>query len=327
MLLIRLILQALLFSVSATALAQPTRLQTRASLAVGEHHAIINGVRLWYRAAGRRSGIPVVYLHGGPGQGSQSFAKFAGPYLERDQRMVYLDQRGAGRSERPWNGAYSIDLLVEDLELLRRAWRVPRIAIIGHSFGSILAMEYGAKYPGHVSHIVLAASVPDIQGAFDVQCARLERLDPAAYARAVSSQPAGRAARCNMSGAYEGAQREAMMASYMFPNPATARQVNEADAENGLKNTGVVGNALFSQGLLTYRFSKAADLRAPVLVLTGSRDGQAVPEPQRAFVQALRDGRMIEYSGAGHFLWAEQPKRFARDVSSFLKSRPDRVGK
>lgn len=58
--------------------------------------------------------MPVVYLHGGPGQGSQSFAKFAGPELEKGLRMVYLDQRGSGRSERPWNKAYSLDLFVEE---------------------------------------------------------------------------------------------------------------------------------------------------------------------------------------------------------------------
>ena len=308
---------------STTFAAGPNRAgePTRASLSVGEHQTIINGVRLWYRVAGRPTGTPVVYLHGGPGQGSQSFARFVGPHLEGNHRMVYLDQRGAGRSERHWNNAYSIALLVDDLEELRRAWGVPRMDVIGHSFGTVLAMEYAAKYPDHVSHVVLAASVPDMQGAFDVQCARLERADPAAYARAVAAQPPGRSARCNMTGAYEGPQRQAMMTSFMFPNPDTAQKVSAADAEGGLRNTGVVGDALFEQGLLTYRFTKEADLRAPLLVITGARDGQAVPEPQRALVRAVPNGRIMEYEGAGHFLWVEQPERFARDVSAFLSSR------
>jgi proline iminopeptidase len=318
---IRLILLTFWLSMGANALAQPRGEPPRASLATGEHHAVINGVRLWYRVAGRRTGIPVIYLHGGPGQGSQSFARFAGPHLEANHRMVYLDQRGAGRSERPWNNAYSIDLLVDDLEQLRRAWGVPRIAVIGHSFGTVLAMEYGARYPSHVSQMVLAASVPDIQAAWDVQCARLERTDPAAFARAMASQRPGRSARCNMTGAYEGAEAGAKMTSFMFPNPETAQLLSAADAEGGLRNTGVVGDAIFSQGFLTYRFTRAADLRAPVLVITGTRDLQAVPEPQRALVQAVRNGRMLEYEGAGHFMWVEQPERFARDVSAFLRSR------
>jgi proline iminopeptidase len=316
--LIRFLIPLLLLALSAPAVAQPRS----AALAAGEHQVVVNNVRLWYRVAGRPTGTPVVYLHGGPGQGSQSFARFAGPHLERDHRLVYLDQRGAGRSERPWNDAYSINLLVDDLEQLRRAWGVPRIAVIGHSFGTILAMEYAARHPDRVSHVVLAASVPDIQAAFDVQCARLERTDPAAYARAVAANRPGRSARCNMTGAYEGEQRQAVTTSYMFPNPETARRLAEADAEGGLRNTGVVGSALFSQGLLTYRFSRATQLRAPVLVIAGTRDLQAVPEPQRALAQALPNGRIIEYEGAGHFMWVEQPERFARDVTAFLRSSP-----
>ena len=319
--LLRLVLFALLLPVSTAALSQSPAEQVRASLEIGEHHAIINGVRLWYRVAGRTSGTPVVYLHGGPGQGSQSFARFAGPHLERDHRLVYLDQRGAGRSERPWNKAYSIDLLVEDLEQLRRAWGMPRIAVIGHSFGSVLAMEYGARYPERVSHVVLAASVPDVQAAWEVQCLRLQRTDPAAYSRAVAAQKPSRAARCNMTGAYDGAQAGEMMTSFMFPNPATAQLLKAADEEGGLRNTGVVGDAIFSQGFLTYRFSRVADLRAPVLVITGTRDLQAVPEPQRVLVRSVQNGRMLEYEGAGHFMWVEQPERFARDVSAFLRSR------
>lgn len=319
--LIRLILLTLLLPLSAQAPAQPRGETPRASLSAGEHHIVINGVRLWYRVAGRPTGTPVVYLHGGPGQGSQSFARFAGPHLERDHRMVYLDQRGAGRSERPWNEAYSIDLLVDDLEQLRRAWGVPRIAVIGHSFGSVLAMEYGARYSNRVSHVVLAASVPDIQAAWEVQCGRLRSTDPAAYARAVASQRPGRSASCNMTGAYEGAEAEAKTTAFMFPNPATAELLKAADAEGGLRNTGVVGDAIFSQGFLTYRFTKAAELRAPVLVITGTRDLQAVAEPQRTLVQALRNARMLEYDGAGHFMWVEQPERFARDVTAFLRRR------
>ena len=317
----RLILFALLLSLSAAGLSLPRAQQAGGGLDIGEHHTVINGVRLWYRVAGRREGTPVVYLHGGPGQGSQSFARFAGPHLERNLRMVYLDQRGAGRSERPWDNAYSIDLLVDDLEQLRRAWGVPRIAVIGHSFGSVLALEYGARYPDRVSHVVLAASVPDVQAAWDVQCAHLKRTDPPAYARAVASQKPGRTARCNMTGAYEGEQAGAMMTAFMFPNREIAQKLKAADEEGGLRNTGVVGNAIFSQGFLTYRFNNSANLRAPVLVIAGARDLQAVPEPQRMLVQSIRNARMLEYPGAGHFMWMEQPERFARDVSAFLRSR------
>ena len=308
-----------LFLAAVSASAQPRSEAPHASLAPGEHHAVINDVRLWYRVAGRTGGTPVVFLHGGPGQGSQSFAHFVGPYLERTNRMVYLDQRGAGRSERPWNEAYSIELMVDDLEKLRRAWGASRIDLVAHSFGTILALEYAAKYPDRVSHVVLAGSAPDIPAAFDIQCARLERDDPAAYARAVAAKPADWTARCDMTRAYRGAESERVLTSFMFPDPRTAEILKEADERGGLRNTGVVGGALFGQGLLSYRFTGAAAIRAPMLVIAGALDRQAVPEPQRALARTVSNGRILEYEGAGHFMWVEQPERFARDVAAFLR--------
>ncbi|HYI63284.1 MAG TPA: alpha/beta hydrolase [Allosphingosinicella sp.] len=316
--LIRILAVGFLIIVSQPVLALQTLEPSRARLSRGEHQVVINDVRLWYRVAGRATGTPVVFLHGGPGQGSQSFAYFVGPFLERHNRMIYLDQRGAGRSERPWNEAYSIDLMVDDLEALRRAWRVPRIAVVGHSFGTILALEYASRYPNRVAHVVVAGSAPDIPAAFDIQCAQLERDDPPAYARAVAAKPEGWTARCDMTRAYRGAEGERILTSFMFPNPETANLLKEADERGGLRNTGVVGGVLFRQGLLTYRFTHPENVRAPLLVIAGSRDRQAVPQPQRALARAVSNGRIVEYEGAGHFMWVEQPERFARDVSAFL---------
>jgi proline iminopeptidase len=319
--LIRLFLGVFLLMVGFAAAAQPAPYAApRASLAPGEHQAVINDARLWYRVAGRRTGTPVLFLHGGPGQGSQSFARFVGPHLERSHRMVYLDQRGAGRSERPWNDSYSIELMVDDIEKLRRAWNVPRIALVGHSFGTVLAMEYAARYPGRVDKIVMAGGVNDIQKAFDIQCARLQRTDAAAYERAVAAKPADWTARCNIMAAYPGAEGQRVFARNIFPDPATEQILKEADEANGLRNTGVVGAALFRQGLLTYRFTRAAALQMPVLIIGGTRDFQSVIELHRDFVRTLPNGRLLEYEGAGHFMWVEQPERFARDVSTFLST-------
>ena len=81
-----------------------------------------------------------------------------------------------------------------------------------------------------------------------------------------------------------------------------------------------VGAALFRQGFLTYRFGRAGELRAPVLIIGGTRDFQSVIELHREFVRTLPNGRLLEYEGNGHFMWVEDPQRFARDVSAFLDS-------
>ncbi|HEU0099340.1 MAG TPA: alpha/beta hydrolase [Allosphingosinicella sp.] len=301
--------------------AAPAAAENRAALAPGVHETVVNGVRLWYRVAGRTKGVPVVYLHGGPGQGSQSFAKFAGPELEKGLRMVYLDQRGSGRSERPWNDAYSLDLLVDDLEKLRIAWGVPKLALVGQSFGTAIGMEYAARYPDRVSHLVLAAGVPDIPAALDLQCARLERVDPEAFARAKAALREGDKARCNVFAAYEGAAARAFIDRNMYPKPETMKLVDEADSEGGLSNAGELGNAIVRQGFFRYRFDKAERLTMPVLVIAGGKDFQAVAEPQRALAERVRNGRYLEYAESGHFMFVEEPERFGRDVTAFIAGR------
>ncbi|SFS70633.1 alpha/beta fold hydrolase [Brevundimonas viscosa] len=310
-------LRPLLSGLAALALlaaATAVRASSEASLAPGAHHAVINDVRLWYRVAGREEGTPVVFLHGGPGQGSQTFARYAGPALEPRLRMVYLDQRGSGRSERPWNDAYSLELLVDDLEQLRQAWGVERISLIGHSFGTILALEYAAAHPERVERLALVAAAPDLPAAMDLQCLRLERLEPETYLRAVEARPDGSRARCNPFAA-----GRAFIDGAMFPEPATQRLVDESDAVDGLRNTGQIGQALFGAGgLMDYRFDRHARLTMPVLVIAGLADFQTVVEPQRDLVHDLPDARIVEYPGRGHFMFVEEPARFAADVAEFL---------
>ena len=290
-----------------------------APLAPGAHQTVVNDVRLWYRVAGQEEGIPVVYVHGGPGQGSQSFAAIAGPALERTQRMVYLDQRGSGRSEKPWTNAYSVDLMVDDLEQLRRQWGVPQIVLIGHSFGTVVALEYVKAHPQNIAALVLSAAVPDMSAALEIQCDNLERTDPQQYLRSIEGQPPGSHPRCNpLKGrGQEGSDR--YISSLMFPDRRTEELVRYWDKKDGLGNTGIVGRHAITEKFMRYRFDARRALTIPVLVIAGGKDFQAVVEPQRQLSKDVPNGQIIVYPNAGHFMWADEPERFARDVTAFLR--------
>jgi len=310
---IRALAAALLMLGGVPALAQ------EAPLAPGPHKLAVADVSLWYRVAGKTDGVPLVFLHGGPGEGSQAFQAIGGPELEKTRRIVYLDQRGSGRSDRPKGESfYSIEILVEDIEQLRRHLGVEKIALLGHSFGTILALEYAARYPGHVSAIVLAGAVPDLPRALDIQCGRLASADPTAYARARQGLAADANPRCNAFAAYEGDAMKAHIQRNMFPDAATGALVDRLDSQDHLDNTGELSGALFAQGLASYRFMSASKVTAPVLVIAGGKDLQAVIEPQRSLAEALPHAWLIEYPANGHFMFVEDPVRFARDVDKFL---------
>jgi proline iminopeptidase len=273
--------------------ASPT-LAASSPLSAGVHRFKVGGVELWYRVAGKTAGVPVVFLHGGLGEGSQVFQAFGGPQLEKTNRIIYFDQRGAGRSDRPKDAAsYSIDILVNDVEQLRQHLGIPTGVLLGHSFGTQLSLEYAVKYPQHTAALILAAATPHLARSIDLQCERLQHEDPEAFARAVN--PIGALPRCNTMAAYSGDQSKAFAMRNLFPDPATGKKVEALDNADGLCNTGEAAAALFRKGLLRYHFTDTAKVRASVLLIAGGRDFQAAIEPQRDLVKELPNALLLEY--------------------------------
>ena len=160
----------------------------------GEHRLkTSDGIELWYRVAGARDGIPVLFLHGGPGEGSQAMQAFGGPALEKRVRMIYLDQRGSGQSERPKDPKfYLLALLESDVDAVRRQLGVRKLVLLAHSAGTPIALDYAADHPDNVAGLILTGAVPDLPAAIDALCDRIDAVHPELYARAVAAAAPGR---------------------------------------------------------------------------------------------------------------------------------------
>ncbi len=110
--------------------------------------------RLYYEQCGSRNGVPIVFLHGGPGSGcSPAHRRFFNP--ER-YRVVLFDQRGAGRSQPP--GCLdnnTTQALVTDLESLRAHLNIDRWLVYGGSWGATLALLYARQYAERTLGLIL----------------------------------------------------------------------------------------------------------------------------------------------------------------------------
>src|SRR5438105_3279253 len=116
--------------------------------------AVDGGHRLYFEESGNPAGKPVVFLHGGPGGGTQpKHRRFFDP--ER-YRIVLMDQRGCGRSKPHASlEANTTWDLVRDLERLREQLGIERWQVFGGSWGSTLALTYAETHPGRVTELVL----------------------------------------------------------------------------------------------------------------------------------------------------------------------------
>lgn len=126
-----------------------------------------DNVDLWYKISGR--GKPLLFLHGGPGAWSRSFEDLGGKNLEDSFRMIYLDQRGCGRSDFPNNNNYSLDRVVKDIEELREHLRIKDLNIIAHSFGGVLLINYLKYYPDNINKAIFLNGTLSIKRSLNVQ--------------------------------------------------------------------------------------------------------------------------------------------------------------
>ena len=116
---------------------------------------VVDGLHeLYWETCGNPRGVPVVFLHGGPGGGClPHHRRFFDP---RFWRIVLFDQRGAGRSTPPAELRDNTTAhLVADLERLRRHLGVERWLIFGGSWGSTLALAYAEAHPDRCLGLVL----------------------------------------------------------------------------------------------------------------------------------------------------------------------------
>ena len=117
------------------------------TLAYAENKRIMTSDGIELHVTVKGEGIPVLYLHGGPGSGSYWLEVFMGENLEQKFKMIYLDQRGVGRSGSPTDSDFSLDRFIQDFEEVRHALGIDQWLTMGHSFGGILQTAYAEKHP------------------------------------------------------------------------------------------------------------------------------------------------------------------------------------
>ncbi|MGZ9800152.1 alpha/beta fold hydrolase [Mycoplasma sp. AC1221] len=114
-----------------------------------------DGYKLYYRVSGNRfSGYPVIILHGGPGAFNPN------PYLKIfDKSKFYLisfDQRGCGSSKPKWiPDSNTIDDQIEDIERIRKHFKLNKVTLFAGSWGTTLALLYTIRYPENVASMLL----------------------------------------------------------------------------------------------------------------------------------------------------------------------------
>jgi proline iminopeptidase len=270
----------------------------------------IRDVSLFVKVMGQ--GYPLVLMHGGPGLDYTTLLPLQP--LADQFTLIFYDHRCNGRSDGADVSSMTFENLTADADALRQELGYDQWAVLGHSFGGNVALEYALRYPGSLSHLILMNTGGDQwwvnRNAADILAKR-----------GYSASAVGAARRF-----YSGQ----LTPSEFFP---TLMKFSSAyNYQNGLLSLakGLVSSrklktrpeALifgYSQLLQGWRvMDRLSEIQAPTLVLAGRHDFLFPPEHQAILADRLPNAQLELIERAGHNAHSERSTEVIEIVKRFL---------
>jgi proline iminopeptidase len=310
---------------SAVAATLMMVLSAGATQSAREGRIATGNASLYIREIG--TGSPFIVLHGGPDFDSAYLL----PDLDRlsdTYRLIYYDQRGRGKSAagvRPEDVSLSSD--VDDINLVMQHLQLPSSMLLGHSWGTVLALEYALRYPARVTRLVLMNPAP--ASASDVTVLRTAYL-------AQLGADMDRQREILNSPAYKSGDPEAVAARYRIhfkfalARPAdyeklmtTMHAAFVSQGGDGIVKARAVEDRLMadSWNVPTYDLMpRLRSLKIPTLVIAADHDFIPI-DIARHVASAIPNAQLVTLAGCGHFAYLECPADVRRVIRDFVGGR------
>jgi pimeloyl-ACP methyl ester carboxylesterase len=257
-------------------------------------------------------GYPLVLMHGGPG--ADLYTLLAYRPLADQFTLVFYDQRGNGRTTGAPVESTNFESLTADADALRQVLGYDQWAVLGHSFGGYVALEYALRYPHNLSHLLLVDTGSDHRWAL--------AKAPEELARRGFSPETVNLSRRFFSGQLE--PREMMPALMKMGNaynPYTGLRQMPHLLATGLR-TKLRPEALIYSATHFLKdwtvMDRLGEINAPTLVMAGRDDFIYPPEHQAELAAKIPNARLVLIDRAGHNPHDEQPAQTIRAVRDFM---------
>jgi proline iminopeptidase len=258
------------------------------------------------------NGYPLVLMHGGPGGDHITMSPFQP--LADHFTLVFYDHRCNGRSVGAEVSSMTWENLTADADALRQKLGFEKWAVLGHSFGGMVALEYALRYPQSLSHLLLLDTCGDTRW---VQQKAPEILAKRGY-RAATVKLAQRYFNGQIA---PGEMTPAMMKlAGAYYHRLTPLQLVR-DLSLGMRMKSRPEALIFGYGQLLKGWTvmdRLSKIKVPTLVMAGRDDFQFPPEHQAILADRLPDARLEIIERAGHNAPTERPAEVVQAVRDFL---------
>lgn len=259
-------------------------------------------------------GEPILIINGGPGMHSEGFIDLAKKFEKSNTAIIY-DQRGTGKSKMSLidSTTITLDLMIGDIETIRKHLNIEKWVILGHSFGGMLASYYATKHPDRIKGLILSSS-----GGVDMELfssvdiiGRLSKIGQDSLSYWTNRIDAGDTTY------YAKYQRGKFLApAYLYDKsnvPIIARRLTQANQEV---------NSLVFKNMNAISFdckTELAGFSKPVLIIQGEQDIVGKHIAQKAH-EIFLNSEMVFLPKCGHYGWLDQPIMYFKKIEIFLNS-------
>jgi proline-specific peptidase len=270
----------------------------------------IRGISLNVKIMGQ--GYPLVLMHGGPGADLYTLMAFK-PCADQFT-LVFYDHRCNGRSAGADVTSMTMENLTADADALRQALGFEKWAVLGHSFGGYVAMEYALRYPQNLSHLLLVDTGGDNRWA--------QEKAPEELAKRGFNPEMVDLTRRYFNGQIEPNEMfPSLMKLSKAYNPYTKLSQLPQMLFWGLQSklqpeTFIYSESHFLKGWTI--MDRLGEIKVPTLVMSGRQDFIYPPEHQEQLAAGIPNARLVLIDRAGHNPHDEQPAKTLKAVRDFI---------
>jgi pimeloyl-ACP methyl ester carboxylesterase len=265
---------------------------------------LADGYRIYVEDLG--DGFPVVVLHGGPGMDHTMFRPFLDP-LADEFRLLYVDERGQGRSDRVDPATLTLEVFARDVDRLAEALELPSFALLGHSFGAIIATFHATEIGTAAAYVISGGGDSSAALKADVEAA-FEAMGEAGTTIADSWE---REKTVETDDELRQLLRDQLPFHFHGAVPPGYAEETVGSPEV-LRHFAQVGYGDFD-----YR-PKLADVDKPTLLIVGEHDRTTTPRASRVLHEGIAGSELVLLPDAGHMSFVEQPEAYLEAVGRFL---------
>ena len=273
----------------------------------------IDGARIFYLPVGSPDRHPLIVLHGGPGLDHTEMHPWMDALADTFY-LIYVDQRGQGRSERVDPATLTLSRFAEDVTKLAQTLGFGRYAVLGHSFGSFVALAHAIEQD-QASHYILSGCTASFTKTKPELEANLASFEPVELREDVTRSWA---MEPSVKTQEDFAEVMRLQMPFHFATTQSAAYRGYLASEHSMVYSPEV-LAYFSEHEYAIEYEeRLREITKPTLVVTGEHDRTCTPRAARDLHAGIPASELIIIPDAGHQTYIEQPGMYFTAVRDFF---------